>query len=236
MATRTRFRNRLGRRSTRTARRRMARRNRRLRRNTKNKSIVSVGLGFPKKTLVTHKYAEVFNLNTGAAGATAYYDFSCNGMYDPNITGTGHQPYYFDQYSALYDHYCVIGSKITVKFTPTNITYPPTLVGCFINDDTTKTPNVYGLMESSQGQYRALPYGTNNNTNITMKWSAKKYFGRSVLANDELQGTVSTNPTEQSYFTIWIDSAAQAAVSQITIEVLIEYIAIWKELKDIATS
>ena len=34
----------------------------------------------------------------------------------PNHTGVGHQPLYFDQLMTIYNHYIVIGAKITVKF------------------------------------------------------------------------------------------------------------------------
>ena len=42
---------------------------------------------------------------------------------DPNHTGVGHQPLYFDQLMTIYNHYIVIGAKITVKFTA----YPATI-------------------------------------------------------------------------------------------------------------
>lgn len=38
--------------------------------------------------------------------------FRSNSLFDPDITLTGHQPRFFDQFAAMYDKYRVLGSKI----------------------------------------------------------------------------------------------------------------------------
>ena len=40
-------------------------------------------------------YSDQFQL-TCTAGALQQYTFAMNGLYDPNLTGTGSQPRYFD--------------------------------------------------------------------------------------------------------------------------------------------
>lgn len=201
-----------------------------------NRTLVSTGLGFPKKVTMTHKYNEVIQVNTGANGALNYYSFSCNGMYDPNITGTGHQPMYFDQMIALYNHYCVIGSKIKVKAWKYDTGAPVygTIVGLFINDDSTVTPTLTGCLENSNSTHVVI--NDRNVVQLTKSWSAKKNFGSAVLANTSLQGDGSSNPTEQSMFTIFFDSSYSITATAMVFEVEVEYIAVWKELKDIASS
>lgn len=211
------------------------RRKRALKKNVVPRSIVRTGVGFPKKMLVTHKYKEVLPLNT-AAGVMGSYTFSCNGMYDPNITGTGHQPMYFDQLTALYNHYVVIGSKIRIRIL--NATSYITKVGFFINDDTSVTStNVEAVGEQTQGKMYMLPgNGPSKPLTITAKWSAKKMFGKGVLANSTLQGTASSNPSEQSYYVLTIQSADGIATSSVFVDYEIEYIAMWVELKDVNQS
>lgn len=203
-------------------------------RKPKNKSMVRFGLGLPKKCLVTHKYNE-FVLLTSTAGIKQNYLYSCNGMFDPNITGTGHQPMYFDQFSALYDHYTVIGSRITVRLTPTAAGEDGFRVALFLNDDTTVTPDISGIIEQSSGSHKLIPPGSNNTYVLTKNWSAKKTFGGSILGNDDLQGNATSNPVEQTYFSISLGGTSAVDVV-CTVDVTIEYTVIWDELKDLASS
>lgn len=91
--------------------------NRRRNRNYKHRehrsSLVSVRgpSGLPDRLRVKLKYADVYPLITSAA---QIYRFKGNGLVDPDDTGTGHQPYMFDQWAAMYDRYRVYGSSILV--------------------------------------------------------------------------------------------------------------------------
>ncbi len=46
-----------------------------------------------------------------------------NSLFDPDRTGTGHQPYGYDQLAALYNRYRVLKSKWEVTFGSTTVTY-----------------------------------------------------------------------------------------------------------------
>lgn len=48
------------------------------------------------------------------SGADNYYLFNANSIYDPDRTGTGHQPLGYDQWQNFYSHYRVLSSKISV--------------------------------------------------------------------------------------------------------------------------
>lgn len=204
--------------------------------NVVNRPISSLGLGFPKKVQMSHKYMGSVVLGS-TAGSLATQVFSCNGMYDPDITNIGHQPLYYDQMTALYNHYTVIGSRIDVKFVPSSSFDGGLAVGGYINDDTTVTPGSFpAIIEQSLAKYSYLNYNSAVPPKITLNWSAKKYFGGSILANDLLQGQAGTNPNEQSYFTLFMQPLNGASTISIFCEVVITYIAIWKELKDIPQS
>lgn len=58
-------------------------------------------------------YAQSFSLSCSTLATTgAIQNFSLNGLYDPDVSGTGHQPYAFDQLMAIYARYKVHGCKI----------------------------------------------------------------------------------------------------------------------------
>lgn len=50
-----------------------------------------------------------------AASTITRQIFRINGMYDPDLSGSGHQPYYYDQWSAMYQNYKVFAAKVEVR-------------------------------------------------------------------------------------------------------------------------
>lgn len=206
------------------------------RKNAIPRTIVSTGLGFPKKMMMTHKYQETISLSIPLGVVMQKYFISANSMYDPNATSTGHQPLYFDQMTALYDHYVVVGSKITVTFPPaidSNLN-----IGIYVDDDASNSlTSSDTVAEQSLAVRRLMTPTAVRPVTITKKWSAKKYFGGSILANTDLQGTVSANPVEQSFFMIYAQSqVSPSATYSYNPIVSVEYIVIWKELKEVAGS
>jgi len=66
----------------------------------------------PNSTLVRLNYSENLTLST-SLGSIGSYVFRTNDLFDPNYTGTGHQPYFRDQMFALYQYGRVLSMKIT---------------------------------------------------------------------------------------------------------------------------
>lgn len=192
------------------------------------------GIGFPRRLKITHLYADNFTL-TNTAGAAANYLFSCNGLYDPNVTGTGHQPSYFDALAGIYNHYTVIASRIKISATTASTQSCPVNVACYLNDDTSIATSYLSAMEqpSSKSQFMQINAGAPP-VELTLSWSAKATFGGSVLANDNLAGASGNNPAEQTYYCITTGPGDSSTATVTYFQVLIEYVAIWDELKDFA--
>lgn len=187
--------------------------------------------GLPLKLKFQHKYATTVSL-ASTPSVNGGWRFRANSLFDPDQSGVGHQPMMFDQLSALYNHYTVIGSKLKVTFTPvsTNI---PTRIVMFINDDTTlATSDLNTLTEQSSGRTYSIITTGNQPLTRTMTWSAKKTFGGSVLGNDQLQGNLASNPAEQSYFEFISQTMDNTNNSQVYCVVEITYITIWDELTE----
>ncbi len=71
-------------------------------------SVFSDSDPFPTYMIRDLTYQETISLSVGAAGISGTQNaFKLNGLYDPNTTGVGHQPYGFDQIAALYGEYRV---------------------------------------------------------------------------------------------------------------------------------
>lgn len=193
-------------------------------------------VGFPKELRMKHWYVETLTL-ASTTGTPGFYLFRCNGMFDPNHTGTGHQPLYFDQLTAIYDHFNVRNSKITLRAAVPSTNSTPVCAGIFINDDTTTTPsNAQNCCELSSAVYRVMGSKDCPEVVFTKKWSANEAFGPASLNDPELQGSASADPTEQQLYTIFVQSIDGSTTNRIDWTVTIEYDAIWTELKDIASS
>lgn len=197
----------------------------------------SKNVGFPNKLLMRHRFTEVGNLSS-AAGALGTFNYRANGMFDPNQTSTGHQPLYFDQLAAVYDHYTVIGSVIKVKFIPLAGNTVPMLVGIMKNDDTVITPTLaINLVEQSGTVSGVLTNpGAQPYLTLTQKFSAKGTFGGNALSNDNLQGNATSDPAEQTLFTLFAQSIDLTSSTQCYLQIDIEYLAVWDELRDISGS
>lgn len=192
---------------------------------------------FPQSTLRRGQlYFESLIGLTGVAGIQSSYIFSANGAFDPNITGTGHQPMGFDQMMSLYEQYVVVRSHIKVCFVST--TAVMTRVAISLNPDTSPpaiVPNVEnGLMVMGfcEGKSEA---GHHIMTELEMTCDVSRYFGktRKELQNyTECVGDASANPTEQVYFAItaW---ALETNTYTLAADVLISYdIFYWEPRKE----
>lgn len=200
----------------------------------KNLSMVTLGQGFPKKIMMTHKYHSYIQV-ASVAGSTWVQNFSANGMYDPDITGTGHQPMYYDQASAVWAHWTVVGSKITVKFTNAIAANSMSACHLYLNDDATVTPANVALGEQSSSKNVIIPFGSTDNHVKSLSYSAKKTFGGAILSNNSLLGTATSDPTESVVFSI-CGLCPNVGSATVNLDISIEYIAIWTELRDLAAS
>lgn len=201
-------------------------------------TVVGRSLGFPNRMVFKHRYVENISMSQ-VGGALFKYQYSANGMYDPNITGGGHQPMNFDNLTALYNHYTVIGSKIKVTFSDANTTtgIVPTYAGIYLEDDTTSLTSYISIMEQKKGTSRMLPTDNRQRADsFYLKYSTRKSIGSGsvgILHDSNLSGTASANPLEQSYYTIWFQVADGSADQAYYCRVEIEYIAVWTELKQL---
>lgn len=154
--------------------------------------------------------AEYFSINPPIGGVGSAV-FSCNGIYDPVQTNVTHQPYGFDQLSALYSNYCVLSSTAEFTVWPTIIqgsatipTYPlyQYTAGLAIRDKTTSFNNllISEVFERPDVTFRAFnSYSPVQTMKIT--FNRAKFYGSSTKYTDSTQsGSGIANPTEQAYF------------------------------------
>lgn len=71
----------------------------------------------PTSKIVTMRYFDQIALSPGTTAASEYH-FRMASIFDPDASGTGHQPLGHDQWASFYGHYEVVESVITVWYIP----------------------------------------------------------------------------------------------------------------------
>lgn len=194
----------------------------------------------PQKRRAVHRYHEKnLALNPGLAGILAEYVFVANGMYDPNLTGSGHQPIGFDQMNLFYNQHHVIGSRIVVTIISQETTYPG-IVGIYANSTAALTSSsIDTIIEQGNGVFstvltKDLPQSSST---LQFSFSTAKFSGSSkVLSDDNLAGSSSANPTTSFYYHIVAAPIPNVDMTSCYLDVLIEYVSIWSDPKEVTGS
>lgn len=232
----------------RTYRRRSYRRGRSFRRLRKRHNLPRrmPFAGLPNSRFVKLRYCEEVLLPAAGPSVSSIYTMRANSLYDPNYTGTGHQPRGFDQLMASYNHFKVIKSRINVAFSSSDATGsdPPFYYGICLTDSGnifgSKTPDY--IKESRQckvfkahgssGGYNGKPW-----SGCSTWFSHRSFFGGTYAGgNDKFIGDIANNPQEVAYFEIFqVPQVADSLGSKLAL-VTIDYWALLTEPKNIAQS
>jgi len=175
---------------------------------------------------------------TSSTGVPAFKIFSVNGLFDPDISGTGHQPAGFDQMMVFFNHYCGLSARIKVLCKNTNAN--TLTVGIRQDADTSPLTVIDQIIEDGGVVYDNLEakgvYGANKT--LQMSCSILKLQGLSLsnfCADSTLRGSAAANPTEQSYFHlgVWDSSGTGGTVNM---DVVIDFVAMFLEPRDATES
>lgn len=202
-----------------------------------------VPINMPQTMLIRMRYHEQEGLNAGVAGAVDYLTYSCNGTYDCNISGTGHQASSFDTWIGTtggtkpYNAYTVIGSRIVVDFVSTSA-IQNNQVGVNVTNASTLPASVTAISEDKTSRSRMLgPVGSNKGI-VTIKsaWSARRWFhSKNLMAEEDKAGSYTANPSTQVYYQVWV-SGFGTDTDAIIVRPMIEYIVVLHTPNDITAS
>lgn len=143
---------------------------------------------FPKTKVAKLRYVEEITLDTTVPSLTsngmAVATFRANSCYDPRYALGGHQPRGWDEHTALYREYVVLGSKITfqpVSIGTTGTSFQqPFYMGLIKRNEAdpiiSASANIGEVMERRMGQYRRLPSIYGKQQTLTATFSHKKTF------------------------------------------------------------
>ena len=186
--------------------------------------------GFPPVLLTKLRYAESYAL-TVTSGSIAKQVNSLNSIFDPDQTGSGHQPMYRDQYAVIYDQYAVVSSKIKVTYVSL-FTGTAVHIG-LVKDDNTTTSSTYStLMEQNMGKHTLLACrdGALSCKVLTLSFDCKKDLGIDPYASETYKTDLGANPTETYDCLSWATPVDGSSSGTVQICVEVEYLVLFTEL------
>jgi hypothetical protein len=158
--------------------------------------------GFPDKLVTTLKYSQMINF-TGSASPSAQV-FNINSCFDPDSSGTGHQPSYFDKFSAVYARYFVSEACLDVTISNESATVPVNYAVVY-SDQQIGANTVEELTEAQYSKYGIIGVLSSNPIKrvtlppILMSKLMGTTPGDILEADDNMYAPVGSNPADQAW-------------------------------------
>lgn len=196
--------------------------------------------GFPVNKIVKMRYVTSIRMDP-AAGGSALFRFRANSINDPDETGAGHQPLGHDQWAQFYNHYIVVGSKITAKFTATTASETSALCAVYLSDDPFTPTTALEVIEQGLAHWKSGCLSTNGQSamSVVNTFSAKKFFNLTDVKDNaaRIGSYFDGDPNDQAVYTLYYAALnGLADLTAIDVLVTIEYSCVLSEPKSLAVS
>ncbi len=145
---------------------------------------------FPPTRMAKLNYSDVSTLTEGGAGTGAFQVYRTGDLYDPDYTGVGHQPMYFDQLCSStgpYLTFAVLGAGFQLRFA--NVSSYPALVVIFPSMGTASPASRQQALEKPFAKKRLLPpVGTGG-----AMWDCRYHISNPKFAGQPPQTYIANN-------------------------------------------
>jgi len=199
-------------------------------------NLASKGTSFTKGPLpLTYRsklrYAETVAFTTGTAGVIGTTNtWLLGSLFDPNYTGTGHQPMGFDQLAALYSKYRVDSCDITLLFNTLGSTADACCafaVGAPGVSQVALAGTVDRATESNTVSTCVLsPSGNSRTQTVKFHVDLAKVCGLTraqYTADDKFQALISASPALSAFLEIGVGSYSGVAAEAVSCQVVIDF-------------
>jgi len=164
------------------------------------------------------------------------YVFNLNSLFDPDLTGVGHQPYGYDQLAVLYNRYRVIGTSWHV--TCLKQSAPVVLAALPANETTSGIITCSEMRENPRAKFINQNPGSAVKT-LSGYTSIPSLVGRSkaqYMADDRYQADTASSPNEFARLNILANGSADQPLAGEPLQVTLEFTVEFFDLKHLAQS
>lgn len=202
------------------------------------KAPIGKSLGFPKNSSVQLRYCSAVSLSDSVGGVLDLHLFSANSIFDPDVTGIGHQPLARDQWASFYNHYKVTSSRMSIKMVNETVQGgTPVVSGCYLADDTSVPTSWTTLAEAGRGSSVVTTPANTEAHKLGTRYNSSKFFKKQGVNQSALGALLGSSPTEQAYFVLYSQAADESSgFSAMTFVVTIDYVVQFSEPKDLEQS
>jgi hypothetical protein len=189
-------------------------------------SIVPRNSTFPagQRLSTVLRYSE--SVFTGSASVGAYQErlWNLNSLFDPDRTGTGHQPLGYDQLCNLFNRYVVKAVTYTIDVMGLGTASPPGWLAAAPTNAATALVSTSEVREQAHADCVATC--TYNIAQIKRRIDLATLTGRThaqYMTDDAYAGSVSASPTELLILHVGSDNPSGTTASQVYLHYLFEF-------------
>lgn len=161
----------------------------------------------PYGQVVKMKYVDTLAFSTAATGIVINV-FRSNSIYDPDVTGVGHQPLAHDQWASFYGRYRVLRCSIKATFTQNQNT-EPVLVGVasLENSATFTKGSTYSEQPDARCRLIGQDVGMNRGAVIYKVKTAVQDGDIGAFTDHDYTAAFGANPAEGNFFHVFAANA-----------------------------
>ncbi len=160
-----------------------------------------------------------YHITTGVTDISGFASqvFSINSLFDPSVTGGGHQPLGFDQWANFYDEYEVLSSSLTVL--PIASENNPITMALYPSITSTAATSINMASEQPYSKVMRWSNTTGSNLRGLKNWmSVRKLEGRNTNSVN-FTATTGSSPTNQRFWVLILKSGQGASLNNILLDV-----------------
>lgn len=193
----------------------------------------------PDLYFVKLPYQELIETSTTTTGVSGY-TFAVNSIYDPNVSGTGHQPLGHDQLATLWERYTVFGVKYDIK--AVNMSSTPCRV-CTVVYDSSHTFTTFEDASEQPKASKTMILGGSNGGNDVLTFegyistAAAAGVPKTVIRDDDLwSASFGANPAKMPLFSIMHANLNGVSTTDVHYVVTLIYYVRLKDRVELSTS
>lgn len=192
------------------------------RKNVSMMKMKSPIVGFPSVFHTKLRYSDTITL-TLTSGANAAHTFAGNDTNDPDVTGTGHQPTYYDQIGNVYGSVRINSCKIRVTFQNASDVNCLCLLKASNGVPTIPTA-ITDEIEDYMTKWRTLSHSdAKGSTTLSMYRTLKNVVGRNFDRDRYVLHSLGQSPTDLWYYTIMAQPVDEASTATVRAVVQLTY-------------